>query len=334
MTLLRVPADSVDLSEFVTALSDPGADEAKVDVVETPLSYLVMTSRHVYKVKRAVDRGEARFRSPLRRRHACVDELRLNRSLAPGVHLGVTALVRNSAGELRADEPGEAVEWAVKMRRLRREFNMAWLINQNALNKTHVAALAATLAQFYDLSPPETAVLDGVIARLRTRASKILDDVPNPWAARLRCLVSQLHSFLNHARSQFNERICDGRIVDGHGELLPDHIFIERHPLIVDRVEYSDAARRIDALDDLSLLTMELHRHDRPDVADVLLSAYRCRTGDACCPQLEAFYRSLHAGTRAHEVLVDAPDQSFDSNAFDTVASYMALAERDAVNFT
>ncbi|HMP06504.1 MAG TPA: hypothetical protein PJ982_09160, partial [Lacipirellulaceae bacterium] len=63
--------------------------------------------------------------------------------------------------------------------------------------------------------------------------------------------------------------------------------------------------RRVrDALDDLSALIMECRRRGRNDVAAVLAAAYGHRTTDAPPHHLEAFYRSLHATSRAREAAV------------------------------
>ncbi len=96
-----------------------------------------------------------------------------------------------------------------------------------------------------------------------------------------------------------NLRVCDGRIVDGHGDLRPEHIFFERQPLIVDCIEYSANLRKLDALDDLGLLAMECEHLGRGDVAEHVMSTYRRLANDNGFPRLEAFYKSIHACAQA-----------------------------------
>ena len=92
-----------------------------------------------------------------------------------------------------------------------------------------------------------------------------------------------------------NLRIYDGRVVDGHGDLRPEHVFLEGQPAITDCVEYSAARRKADALDDLCALTMECGHLGRGDVAEAGPVRLPPPNRDECFEHLEAFYRSPHA---------------------------------------
>jgi aminoglycoside phosphotransferase family enzyme len=108
---------------------------------------------------------------------------------------------------------------------------------------------------------------------------------------------------------------------------------MERRPAIIDCVEYSASCRRSDALDDLSALTMECLRLGRDDIATALVEAYRRRTGDECFPHLEAFYRSLHATSRAKMVLNHGDGARVDKLREAEAKSYLHQAEQDVAIF-
>ena len=65
----------------------------------------------------------------------------------------------------------------------------------------------------------------------------------------------------------FEQRIAEGRAVDGHGDLLADDIFcLDDGPRILDCIEFDDALRLGDGLSDAAFLAMDLERLGRPDL--------------------------------------------------------------------
>src|SRR4051794_5697894 len=110
----------MELPRLLEALAEPGAYPYPVDTVEvrqTHISAVFLVGDFVYKVKKPVAPGFLDFTTLEKRLHFCREEVRLNRRLAPDVYLGVVPVVQTPAG-VRVEGEGEAVEWAVKMRRL------------------------------------------------------------------------------------------------------------------------------------------------------------------------------------------------------------------------
>ncbi|HEY5776754.1 MAG TPA: hypothetical protein VIS57_11750, partial [Xanthomonadales bacterium] len=119
----RIPTD-VDISTKVGFLSRPSsyADHTdSVEVVETHVSWVFLTDRFVYKMKKPVLLDILDLRTLGQRHRNCMEELRLNRRLARDVYLDVLPLTVNDPGQLELAGAGEVVEWLVKMRRLPRE---------------------------------------------------------------------------------------------------------------------------------------------------------------------------------------------------------------------
>ncbi len=85
-------------------------------VIETHVSWVILSGDIAYKLKKPVDLGFLDFRSLAARRQACEEELRLNRRLAPDIYLGVVA-VSAVAGDGTGSREEAVVEYAVKMRR-------------------------------------------------------------------------------------------------------------------------------------------------------------------------------------------------------------------------
>jgi aminoglycoside phosphotransferase family enzyme len=291
---------------------------ARLEVVDTRFSWIILTQQHAYKIKKPLDIGESRNQTLQNRHRACLDEYWLNQALAPGVYTGVLPITQDLSSRLQLNGKGNVVDWVVKMRRLRHEQNLLYLIETHSLLPNQTALLAESLAKFYHARPPQPDGVDDLLRRLIHRIAdaaerlKILLPAPN-WDVVNQLQASQ-RRYLGRARVLLTSRVCDGCIVDGHGELRPEHIFFERRPLIIDCVEYSAELRKLDALDDLSLLVMECERLGRRDVGAEIIAHYVQTTGDVVCAELQAFYKSLHAGSTAVAIL-DAPaSRKYKSN--------------------
>jgi aminoglycoside phosphotransferase family enzyme len=272
-------------------------------IVETPSSWLIFSERHAYKFKRANRDLPTSGDGPEARRRWCDEEQWRNQRLAPSVYLGVLALARGRDGALRMGGNGLVVEWVVKMRRLRAENNLRTLIRQREIVRGQVAGLARALTAFYQAGSPQHDQVDALIGRLRGRiheaAQTLIEILPARFASTMRRLQDVQRSFILSARTDLNMRVCDGRIVDGHGDLLPEHIFLDREPSIVGAVAHDAERPKLDAIDDLSLFATECVHLGREDIADEIMSAYRRATSDDASPSLIAFYMSLHACDRA-----------------------------------
>lgn len=305
MSIVETPVVEATVDELVRAVADRGQ---RVDVVETAMSWVLLTDHHAFKVKKTIDFGDAQYRSPSRRRQACTDEIWLNRRLAPKAYLGVVSLVRNESDELRLGGKGTPVDWAVKMRRLCGERSLTSLLAHGEDVSLPLTALGGMLAEFYTAAPPALSSLDDFLARLERR---LLDReiLSNPWPPRILRMLKHVRAaqrnYLAGAHTILALRLCDGRVVEGHGDLRPEHVFFDRQPTVIDCAEYSAECRQADALDDLSSLAVDLMILGHASAVEVLMAAYRTRAHDEEYRHLEAFYRSLHDCARAKALVAE-----------------------------
>src|SRR6266542_2838791 len=110
------PAGEQD--RLVAALADPAVHRdgaARATVLETHISYVLLTGRHAYKIKKAVALGFLDFTTLDARRRCCADELRLNRRLAPQLYVDVVPIT-GTVDAPRLGGEGPAIEYAVRMR--------------------------------------------------------------------------------------------------------------------------------------------------------------------------------------------------------------------------
>ena len=103
-----------------------------------------------------------------------------------------------------------------------------------------------------------------------------------------------------HARPElFAARVRAGRIVEGHGDLRPEHICLEEPPAIMDCLEFSAQLRTLDVADELGFLALELERLGAPRLGRVLFDAYGQASSDFPDAALVDFYQAFRACIRA-----------------------------------
>ena len=159
----------LDLAAKVALLRQPQTypeAPSRIDTVETHMSWVFLTERHAYKLKKPVRYAFLDFSTRAARRRNCAEELRLNQALAPGVYLGVVPLVRDESGNARLEAEGRVLEWLVKMRRLPADRMLDRLIRQRAARESEIEELARRLADFLPPKPgggyPGRGLLGGV----------------------------------------------------------------------------------------------------------------------------------------------------------------------------
>lgn len=288
----------------VEALRDPAthADAVgPIEVIETHCSWVFLTHLYAYKMKKAMRLDRMDNRELASRRRSCEEELRLNRRLAASVYLEVTSLNLTDGGVLRLDRPGIPIEWLVKMWRLPR----AGFLDRALLE--HVGAsvdgVAQLLADFYAGQPPVALGPSGYLAKLERQtkncaAALQAEDLELPRSL-VETVLERGHRDFELCRTLLAERARQGRIIEGHGDLKPEHIFLGPPPCIIDCLEFARDLRIVDPLDELAYLAIECERLGADGIAARFINAYLVRARDELDPVTYEFYRVRRAAQRA-----------------------------------
>ena len=120
-------------SEFLAHGSAYPDHPAAVERVETHISWVFLTPRFAYKLKKPVKFDFLDFSTPQQRRVACEEEVRINRRLAPDVYLDVVPITGDEQGELHLGGSGVTLDWVVKMRRLPADRAIIFLVCQSLM---------------------------------------------------------------------------------------------------------------------------------------------------------------------------------------------------------
>lgn len=256
---------------LVSFLSDPASfpeHPRTVELVRTHISYVALTEAHAYKVARPVDFGFVNFSTLEKRRLNADRAIELNRRLCPDVYLNVIPIVERE-GVLRFADPGEdtsdAVEFAVHMRRMSAEGFFDRRLREGRVSRSDWDRLIALLVEFYRKQPVERAVSgnarpeklrDIVLANVEPAA-----ELPGAGtsAATAAALAHYFQRYFGKQSHLLEQRVQQGWIRDGHGDLRPEHIHLSDDCVrIFDCVEFSDRLRHIDIASDVAFLLMEL----------------------------------------------------------------------------
>ena len=302
------------------------------EVIQTHLSIVLVGPRHVYKIKKPVAFEFVDFRSLEARKRACRKEVELNRRWAPDVYLGVVPICRDSQRSLRLGGPGEVEEWAVKMRRLDDAHRLDRLLVEGRFDRPLRKRLIAHLMDRYDALPPVSmrpaVYVERVARHVRANGDDLERLVPLEWKNAMRAAQQRQRLWLALESDILHRRVLDGRIVDGHGDLRPEHIYIEPSgtPLVIDCLEFSDELRQVDVADDLGFLLLETEMLGDASFGERLREAYRSRAQDPVPDALWHFYLAYRASVRA-KVVALAPEPPDAAHRLD-VPAYVDAARR------
>jgi aminoglycoside phosphotransferase family enzyme len=306
----------IGIQEKVAFLQRPESypDAARrVETIETHMAWVFLTDQHAWKLKKPVRTRLLDFSTPQRRREVCSLEVTLNRRLAPGVYLAVVPLTLDSASRLSLSGDGAAVDWLVQMRKLPRDRMLDAALTRSAATPADAMQVARTLTEFVTRSPPADISpeehrqrFSESIREIRIDLADPAFDLPHPLAERR--LDSQL-AFLAHHGDMLDQRVHERRVIEGHGDLRPEHICLETPPVIIDCLEFDRRLRMMDFASELSFLSLECQRLGAGWFGESVLRAYCAATGDDPPSELLRFYRSWHACSRARIALLHLRDE-------------------------
>ena len=331
--------DGGGLEEKIQALRSVAAyaeQPASVEAIETHFAWVFLVGERAYKLKKPVDVPGLDLRTLEARRMSCTEELRLNRKLAPDVYLEVAPLVRAADATLRVGGEGTIVDWLVCMRRLPAALMLDRAIVAGTASGAKLTAVGAMLAQFYRTQPPVAFEPEEYVERI---ANQIKTDRHALFASELHLDARRIQAALTATwcavaliENELGQRAREGRIVEAHGDLRPEHICLSDPPCIIDSLEFSQDLRTLDPAEELAFLWVECEQAGSVEVAATVLQSYRRVSGDPVSERLLDFYRSRRAMVRAKIIAWHLNDPAVMSLApwRELAHGYLATAERYA----
>ncbi|MFN0304691.1 MAG: hypothetical protein ACKVQU_30535 [Burkholderiales bacterium] len=296
----------IGTDRIVDALRRPNAYRERtlsVDAIETHMSWVFKTDQHAFKLKKPLRTPYFDHRSLDARHRNSVAEIRLNRRFAAGVYLDTIPVTYDPREGIKVDGAGEVIDWLVKMRRLDESRMLDQGIARGTWSTHDLRAVATLLSRYYGSTDPIRVEPAAYVDRLRTEIEDIshaLDTHQHGVSLlSVHTTCRRLLGSLHRNRAALERRAGERRIVDGHGDLRPEHICLEADPVIIDCLEFDDALRILDPIDDLGFLALECERLGAPEAGNLVLATYRTISNDDFPETLLDFYQAFRAALRA-----------------------------------
>ncbi len=302
------------------------------------MSWVFLTGARVYKLKKPVRYDFLDFSTLEARERNCREEVRLNRRLAEDVYLDVLPLTLNNKGGLAIGGEGPPVDWLVLMRRLPLDRMLDQAIEKRTVSRDEIISVADRLSDFYGFAQPAELTPEAYVAHFIREHAQTREVLTDPAfdldSAPLEKLLGGIEDMLFAQPELLKARVEGGRIIEGHGDLRPEHVCLNTPPVIIDCLEFNREFRLVDPADELSFLGLECERLGAGWIGPVLLNRYTERLGDAPSARLVTFYRSYRACLRARLSLVHIleHDTRKPGHWLPLAQQYLALADAAALN--
>jgi uncharacterized protein len=335
-----LPGNGIELGAKVAFLSRAEAYSPPVNEVvrrETHMSWVFLAGDKVYKLKKPVRFPYLDFSTLAKREVACRAELRLNRRLASDVYLDVAPLKLSAHGFSVGGEKGLVVDWLVVMRRLDEGAMLEHAIAVGRIAGWQLDQLADALIHFYRRAIPAFVTPERHLSYWWQSLSynhRVLLDARLGLPAGLVWRADQaLRRFLAHRSHILTARVRERHLVDGHGDLRPEHIWLGDPVRIIDCLEFNDRLRMVDPFDEIAFLDLECERLGAAWIGQYMRRKVARGLGDGMAKELYLFYRCHRATLRARLAIAHLlePNPRTPEKWPNLARSYLRIAKADAV---
>lgn len=310
-----------------------------VRLLQTHTSWVFLTGRHAYKVKKPVNFGFLDYTDLSARRFFCHEEFRLNQRLSPDIYLEVLPITERR-GRLRLGGSGTVLDWCLKMRELPQDSIMTERLRQGRVSFDQVSEIAGIAARFHaraERGPEISRYGSSEIIKLNwdENFAQTLEFRGQTITYPAFDLVkSAVEKFIAGHRRLFRRRRDAGFVRRCHGDLHSRNIFLGERIHIFDCIEFNPRFSCSDTASEIAFLAMDLDWYGRRDLAGFFVERYVADSGDAGLLRLLDFYRCYRAWVRGKVTSFNLNDpgisQAAKLEARATARRYLKLAERYA----
>lgn len=254
-------------------------------LAETHISWVILTERYAYKIKKPVKFSILDFSTLEKRKYYCEQEVTLNKRLADSMYLNVVPIFqKDDHFSFNADDDHELIDYAVLMNRMDSAKEMDKLLQNNDVNGQAIAKLAQKMAAFHQGATVITGKFSINHFKQRFNDIQSLQDKVNGYlgtafANIISQAVKKSDWFLEHYKTLLEERSFGGYFRDVHGDLHTANIFLYEDPVVFDCIEFNDDLRQIDILDEIAFLCMDLDAYGRNDLSKLFYQDYLQHSG-------------------------------------------------------
>jgi uncharacterized protein len=314
----------------------PHAVTEPIQLVQTHISYVLLTGNYAYKLKKPANFGFLDFFTLEKRQHFCQEELRLNQRGAAELYLEVLP-VTQVGEQYHLDGIGEPVEYVLKMRQFPQESLFSKLFEQGKLNETHLEELGRVVARYHAKTTTNDYIRSfGEVSQIRAAFDENYEQtekyIGGPQTQeQFDETKAYTERFFAERQELFQSRIQNDYIRECHGDLHLRNIALwQDQILLFDCIEFNEPFRFVDVMFDIAYAVMDLEAQQRKDLSNAYLNTYIEQTGDWEGLQVLPIYLNRQSYVRAKvtSFLLDDPGvpAAVKEEAAKTAAKYYKLA--------
>ncbi|GAC1459577.1 MAG: bifunctional aminoglycoside phosphotransferase/ATP-binding protein [Chamaesiphon sp.] len=307
-----------------------------IQLIQTHVSYVLLTGDYVYKLKKPVNFGFLDYSTLDMRQHFCLEEMRLNQRGAGELYLEVLPVTQIENRFILSDS-GQPVEYVLKMRQFPENNLFINLFDRGQLTETQMEELGQVVAQYHKQAQTNDYIRTfGEIPQIRAAIDENYQQtekyIGGPQTQLQYEETKQFtDAFFTDRQELFASRITNNWIRECHGDLHLRNICLWQDKILLfDCIEFNEPFRFVDVIYDVAFTVMDLEARGRQDLGNVFLNTYAEQTGDWEGLQLLPLYLSRQAYVRAKvtSFLLDDPavPKADKEAAGATAAHYYKLA--------
>ena len=321
-----------------------------VSVIETHISWVVLTGKYAYKIKKPIKYSFVDFSTLEKRQFYCKEEMRLNSRLAPNLYIGVVAIT-GSHENPSFDQSGYAVEYAVKMRQFPQSSLLSYLSVHNQLSKKNIDDMAREISDFHlridrALSNTELGLPEDIHHWVTDNFEQIESNLTDKKSySTLKSVKSWSESEYHKKYHQLQQRKENKFIRECHGDMhLDNMVLLEGKVTIFDGIDFNEHLRWVDVISEIAFVIMDLSNRGHAEYASRFLNLYLQHTGDYEGLSVLKYYLVYRSVVRAKVALLriaqknlstieqEAEQQEF--NSYLTLASEYISDNKNALIIT
>jgi len=316
-----------------------GRGVRRVRMLQTHTSWVFLTGRHAYKVKKPVNFGFLDYTDLSARKFFCHEEFRLNQRLSPDIYLEVLPVTEHR-GRLRLGGTDPVVDWCLKMLELPQDTIMTERLRRDEVTFDHVGEIARLIADFHTVAERGAEIS-------RYGSSEIIklnwdENFAQTMPFRGKTITypafdsvkETVEAFIAANRRRFARRREQGFVRRCHGDLHSRNVFIGGRVHIFDCIEFNPRFSCCDTTSEIAFMAMDLDWFGRRDLAAFFIERYLACSHDSGLLRLLDFYRCYRAWVRGKVTSFNLNDPGIPAEAREearrTARRYFQLAERYA----
>ncbi len=287
-----------------------------VQLLETHISWVVLTGHWAYKVKKPVKFDFLDYSTRQQRLFFCQREIERNRIWAGDLYVDVVAIVQDQSGLTvqPLDEPirgaGLIIDYAVRMKQFPQTALLGHQLAKGLVTSRDMEQLADDLAETHARTAPivrspdaaQQAAIQPALDNFQFLLGQLANDEQRRRVERINAWT---RAQLVANQSRWADRSAAGRVRQCHGDLhLNNLLVLDGRFVPFDGIEFNDDLSQIDVINDLAFLAMELSEHGYRAHAYRLRNRYFERTEDYDGLRLLPFYLVYRAMVRAKVDLI------------------------------